>query len=134
MRLGGSVEHGVEVTADPAGLSRVLSNLVMNAIRHTPADGAVEIRGRAVPDGRRAQRHRRCGGIAAEDLRGSSTSPGSGEPARTPDPEGAVAGAGGRAGPGHREGHRRGAPGRVEVENVDAPAPAGCRFRVLLPA
>ena len=29
-------------SADPAGLSRVVANLVMNAIRHTPADGVVE--------------------------------------------------------------------------------------------
>ena len=29
----------LEVRADPAALSRVVGNLVMNAIRHTPADG-----------------------------------------------------------------------------------------------
>ncbi len=47
VRLDGAVDQGVLVTADPAGLSRVVSNLLMNAIRHTPADGVVEVQGRA---------------------------------------------------------------------------------------
>ena len=54
--------------ADPAGLSRVLSNLVMNAIRHTPADGTVEIRGRAVPEGVELSVVDECGGISDQDL------------------------------------------------------------------
>ncbi|MFN8097652.1 MAG: ATP-binding protein [Dermatophilaceae bacterium] len=33
--------------ADPSELSRVVTNLLLNAIRHTPADGVVEVRGRA---------------------------------------------------------------------------------------
>ena len=37
---GGHVLPNVEVTADAAALSRVVGNLVMNAIRHTPADGS----------------------------------------------------------------------------------------------
>ena len=45
VRLDGEVEEGVLVRADPAGLSRAVANLVMNAIRHTPADGSVEITG-----------------------------------------------------------------------------------------
>ena len=47
VRLGGSVDDGIVLTADAAGMSRVMTNLIMNAIRHTPADGVVEIRGRA---------------------------------------------------------------------------------------
>ncbi|MGI8645988.1 MAG: sensor histidine kinase, partial [Nocardioides sp.] len=34
VHLGGRVEDGIEVHADAQGLSRVLSNLLMNAIRH----------------------------------------------------------------------------------------------------
>jgi signal transduction histidine kinase len=57
VRLGGGVDAGLEVVADPAELSRVVGNLLMNAIRHTPADGIVEVVGRsgrrrAVGDGR----------------------------------------------------------------------------------
>ncbi len=36
VRLGGRVEEGIEVVADADGLSRVMTNLIMNAIRHTP--------------------------------------------------------------------------------------------------
>ncbi|MFC6285864.1 sensor histidine kinase [Nocardioides sp. GCM10027113] len=147
VHLGGSVDGAVEVSADPAGLSRVLTNLVMNAIRHTPADGVVEIHGRALPvqpgapgeielsvtDG--------CGGIP-DDVRARVFDVAwQGEAARTPDtgldgPDGAGSGAGSGAGRGGGlglaivkgivEAHR----GRVDVENVDH----GCRFRVLLPA
>src|SRR5262245_34123168 len=42
----GRVKEDVLVTADPAGLSRVVSNLRMNAIRHTPVGGVVEIKAR----------------------------------------------------------------------------------------
>jgi signal transduction histidine kinase len=40
VRLGGTVEEGALVQADPAGLSRVVANLVMNAIRHDETSGA----------------------------------------------------------------------------------------------
>ncbi len=39
VRLGGNVEPGVLVLADPGGLSRVLANLLSNAVRHTPGRG-----------------------------------------------------------------------------------------------
>jgi len=135
VRLGGSVEDGIEVTADPAGLSRVMTNLIMNAIRHTPADGAVEIRGRVVPEGVELSVRDQCGGIAAADLDRLFDLAWRGGAARTPesgdggpvDVQGA--GLGLAIVKGIVEAHR----GLVEVENVDVPAPAGCRFRVLLP-
>jgi len=135
VRLGGSVEDGIEVTADPAGLSRVMTNLIMNAIRHTPADGAVEIRGRVVPEGVELSVRDQCGGIAAADLDRLFDLAWRGGAARTPEPGdgGPVdvqgAGLGLAIVKGIVEAHR----GLVEVENVDVPAPAGCRFRVLLP-
>ena len=51
IRLDGVVEAGLQVTADPAAMSRILDNLIMNGIRHTPCDGLVEIHARAVTGG-----------------------------------------------------------------------------------
>lgn len=132
VRLGGSVESGVEVTADPAGLSRVMTNLIMNAIRHTPADGTVEIRGRVVPDGVELSVRDQCGGIPADDMARLFDVAWRGGAARTPVPdadESQGAGLGLAIVKGIVEAHR----GVVEVENVDGDAPPGCRFRVLLP-
>ena len=136
VRLGGRVEEGVEVTADPAGLSRVVSNLVMNAIRHTPADGVVEIHGRAVDDGVELSVTDGCGGLTAEEMERVFDLAWQGGPARTPDTDDSSHARGAGLGlaivKGIVEAHR----GRVDVENVPAPgdrSPAGCRFRVRLP-
>lgn len=43
------------VLADPRRLRQVLVNLLENALRHTPADGRVTVRGRAVEAGRRVE-------------------------------------------------------------------------------
>lgn len=45
------MDEGLSLTGDPGGLSRVLSNLIVNGLRHTPAGGSVEIEGRAVHNG-----------------------------------------------------------------------------------
>ncbi|MFC4786249.1 sensor histidine kinase [Nocardioides sp. MAHUQ-72] len=134
VRLGGTVEAGVEVTADPAGLSRVVSNLVMNAIRHTPADGVVEIHGRAVAEGVELSVVDGCGGLTAEEMARVFDVAWQGGAARTPDPDDSSHARGAGLGlaivKGIVEAHR----GQVEVENVvDGPAAAGCRFRVVLP-
>ena len=131
VRLGGSVDEGLEVVADPAGLSRVLANLLMNAIRHTPSGRTVEIRGRGVPEGIELSVTDACGGIGPEDLLRVFDLAWQGGTARTLTDRSA-----GRAGPGAGlglaivkgivEAHR----GTVEVANE----PPGCRFRVLLPA
>ena len=124
--------EGLEVTADPAGLSRVMTNLVMNAIRHTPADGTVEIRGRAVPDGVELSVSDQCGGHR-RGRHGPGLRPGlARRSARTPDRGDELSGVGG-AGLGLAivkgivEAHR----GDVQVENVAAGLPvpgpaAGC--------
>jgi signal transduction histidine kinase len=124
VRLGGSVEDGVLVRADPAGLSRVVANLVMNAIRHTPADGVVEIVGRAVPDGVELSVSDGCGGIPAEDMERVFDVAWRGTHARTPASD-SGAGLGLAIVKGIVEAHR----GRVWVRNEDA----GCRFLVQLP-
>jgi signal transduction histidine kinase len=131
VRLGGSVEQGLAVTADPVGLSRVISNLVMNAVRHTPADGTVEIRGRSVPDGVELSVSDQCGGMSEKDLERVFDLAWRGGAARTPDRTEELAGVAG-AGLGLAivrgivEAHR----GVVRVENR---APVGCRFLVRLP-
>lgn len=130
VRLGGSVEDGVLVRADPAELSRVLSNLLMNAIRHTPADGVVEIRGRAVPEGVELSVTDGCGGLSAEDMARVFDVAWQGSTARTPHaavgPAGSGAGLGLAIVKGIVEAHR----GRVAVAN-HAP---GCQFLVQLPS
>ncbi len=137
VRLGGWVEEGAVVRADPAGLSRVVTNLVMNAIRHTPADGAVGIEGRHVGDFVEISVTDGCGGIAEDDLPRVFDVAWRGTPARTPEREGDPRGAGvGPSGAGAGlglaivkgivEAHR----GRVTVVNQGR----GCRFLVRLPA
>lgn len=125
VRVGGSVDPDVLVHADPAAMSRVVANLVMNAIRHTPADGSVQIHGRredgvvelAVSDG--------CGGIPAADLPRVFDVAWRGAHARTPG-EDVGAGLGLAIVKGIVEAHR----GTVEVANRRD----GCRFLVRLPA
>jgi signal transduction histidine kinase len=129
VRLGGHVDEDVVVTADPAGLSRVVSNLLMNAIRHTPADGAVEVRGRAVADGVELSVLDACGGMAEEDMRRVFDVAWQGGSARTPEPQDGSFGSGAGLGlaivKGIVEAHR----GQVAVTNSEP----GCRFLVTLP-
>lgn len=134
VRLGGSVEEGLVVTGDPAGLSRVVSNLLMNAIRHTPADGAVEVQGRLVADWIELSVTDGCGGLDAGDMERVFDVAWQGSRARTPGPADAAAGRGAGLGlsivRGIVEAHR----GLVHVENVATDsAPVGCRFLVRLP-
>ncbi|MGZ4485908.1 MAG: sensor histidine kinase [Nocardioidaceae bacterium] len=124
VRLDGSAEAGVLVRAAPAGLSRVVGNLVMTAIRHTPADGLVEIHGRAVGDGVELSVRDGCGGIPEADLGRVFDVAWRGGQARTPDAD-SGAGLGLAIVKGIVEAHH----GRVLVRN-EAP---GCRFLVQLP-
>lgn len=128
VRLGGAVDEGAHVLADARELSRVVTNLVMNAIRHTPSDGAVEVSGRVTGDGVELTVSDECGGIPDEDLDRVFDVAWRGSQARTPEPFAATAGAGlGLAiVRGIVEAHR----GSVDVSN-EAP---GCRFLVRLPA
>ena len=132
VRLDGEVPHGLQVDADPAGLTRVLANLIVNGIRHTPADGSVHVLARPVDGGVELAVTDGCGGIDDEararvfevGYRGTS--------ARTPegtdlqDVHTARAGLGLAIVKGIVEAHH----GRVAVENVAS----GCRFQVVLPA
>jgi signal transduction histidine kinase len=126
---------GVRVVAAPGDwpvvlgsepeLSRVVANLVRNAVRHTPADGTVEISGglidadgvgwMAVSDG--------CGGIPEADLPRVFDVAFRGTTSRTPAEGGG--GLGLAIVRGLVEAHR----GTVSVVNTSA----GCRFEIRLP-
>ena len=118
------------VTADPAGLSRVVSNLLMNAIRHTPADGVVEVRGRAVADGVELSVTDACGGMKEEDIARVFDVGWQGSSARTPDHVDGAGGAGAGLGLAIVKGIVEAHLGQVAVANHDP----GCRFLVTLPA
>lgn len=129
VRLGGTVDEGLEVVADAAGLSRVVANLVMNAIRHTPADGAVRVIGRSTPDGIELAVTDGCGGLTPEEIDRVFDVAWQGSRARTPDAEaafGSGAGLGLAIVRGIVEAHH----GSVSVDN-QLP---GCRFLVRLPS
>ncbi|CAM3570167.1 sensor histidine kinase [Nocardioides zeicaulis] len=134
--LGGEVPQGLEVAADPAGLARVLANLIVNAIRHTPADGTVHVSARPVGGGVELAVTDGCGGIP-EDARERLFDVGyRGTSARTPDDplhdvHTSRAGLGLAIVKGIVDAHR----GEVGVDNVgSATSPdVGCRFRVVLP-
>jgi signal transduction histidine kinase len=132
VRLGGRIEEDILVTADPAGLSRVVSNLLMNAIRHTPTDGMVEVRARTVPDGVELSVTDACGGMSEEDIPRVFDVGWQGSTARTPErPEAAGVGAGAGAGLGLAivKGIVEAHLGQVAVVNHEP----GCRFLVTLP-
>ena len=123
--VDGSVDPDVVVRADPAALSRVVANLVMNAIRHTPADGAVSIAGRRDGEVVELSVTDACGGIDPPDLERVFDVAWQGDHARTP---GAHAGAG--LGLAIVKGLVEAHHGTVAVVNHAG----GCRFTVRLPA
>jgi len=67
--LAGSVDSGVDpVLMDAQQIGRVLSNLIGNALRHTPQDGTVQVRALAVEDGVQVEVSDTGEGIDAQDL------------------------------------------------------------------
>ncbi|UIJ36084.1 sensor histidine kinase KdpD [Allobranchiibius sp. GilTou73] len=70
VRLTGSAAVAAEVMGDPGQLNRALTNLVYNAIRHTPARGAVtvELRAGERPGQALLRVTDRCGGFAPGDV------------------------------------------------------------------
>ena len=123
VRLRAADTTPVPVQADPAELSRVVDNLLINAIRHTRADGTVTVAateqdGEAVLTVTDA-----CGGIPEPDLGKVFEVAWRGDAARTPGDGGA--GLGLAIARGIVEAHE----GRIGVTNVDG----GCRFEVRLP-
>ncbi len=132
VRLSGSVAEVAAVTGNGPELNRALTNLVANAIRHTRAQGSVDVRVGLSPDTGAISLAEvvvsdECGGIPDGHLQRVFDVGFRGEAARTPDVlNSAGAGLGLAITRGIVEAHR----GTVEVQNTDA----GCEFRVLLPA
>ncbi|MFG2020816.1 sensor histidine kinase [Actinomadura geliboluensis] len=122
VRLRGDVREGLPVQVDAGELGRALRNLVVNAIRHTPGDGSVEIIGEVADGEARVTVADACGGIPEADLPRVFDVAFRGEAARTP---GGGAGLGLAIARGIVEAHA----GRIGVAN-DGP---GCRFEVRLP-
>lgn len=120
--IGDRVEP-VPIKADSRKISRVLANLLVNAIRRTPADGTVAVGARREHDTVVLSITDQCGGIASDDLPRVFDTGWRGTDTPTPP-------AGGGLGltivRGIVEAHR----GYVEVYNV----PGGCCFEVRLPA
>ena len=157
VRVDGSVEPGVLVRTDPDALTRVMVNLVVNAVRHTPADGLVQIRGRATDQGVEVAVDDACGGIPEADItrvfevgwRGDGARRGeartalgwNGTAGQATEP-GSYDGAGGGAAPGTGLGSGAGlglaiVRGLVEAQRGSvrvSNAGPGCRFVVNLPA
>ncbi len=123
--LDGRAVEPVPVRVDGHEMTRVLSNLLVNAVRRTPADGTVQVAARrqasevvvTVTDG--------CGGIPEHHLPRVFDTGWRGSDARTPA-TGSGAGLGLAIVRGIVEAHQ----GRASVVNV----PGGCRFEITLPA
>jgi signal transduction histidine kinase len=112
------------IDADERELRRALANLVANAIRHTPDDGAVHVAATVDDEVARVTVTDGCGGIPDADLSRVFEAGFRGDQARTPTADGG-AGLGLAIVRGIVSAHH----GSVQVENVDG----GCRFEVLLP-
>jgi len=124
IKLAGHAQAAVPVEVDPTALGRALSNLLANAIRHTPAEGTVEVAA-AAEDGRACLAVAdSCGGIPAADLPRVFDVAFRGEAARTPGRDGG-AGLGLAIARGIVEAHQ----GEIAVANQGD----GCRFVVRLP-
>ena len=68
VRLTGEAGGPLVIHADPHALSRALTNLLINAIRHTPTDGSVHIMAAPESGGALLAVADGCGGIPEADL------------------------------------------------------------------
>jgi signal transduction histidine kinase len=124
VRLEGAVAGSPVVEASVSEFSRVLHNLLENAIRHTPAQGSVILKAGLADGHAVVSVSDECGGIPEGDLSRVFDLAFRGKSARTPDSDGG-AGLGLAIARGIVEAHH----GGIEVRN-EAP---GCRFTVRLP-
>jgi signal transduction histidine kinase len=125
LQLTGEAAGPLIVEADPRKLSRLLSNLVTNAVRYTPAGGRVHVAASAEGDMVLMTVTDGCGGIPAADLPRVFDPSWRGTEARTPGADGG-AGLGLAIVRGIVEAHK----GQVGVVNSGN----GCRFEVRLHA
>ncbi|NEA59810.1 HAMP domain-containing histidine kinase [Streptomyces sp. SID13666] len=123
VRLIGDGVESVPVEVDGREMTRVLANLLANAIHRTPADGTVAVSAHREADSVVLSVTDGCGGIPADDLPRVFDTGWRGTGARTPP---AGAGLGLAIVRGIVEAHA----GHAAVRNV----PGGCRFEAVLPA
>jgi signal transduction histidine kinase len=124
LRSAGLEAEGPLVDVDPYALTRVVGNLLGNAIRHTPHDGAVAVDASYDDDFVYVSVSDECGGIAGDDIDRVFEVAFRGTQARTPAPDGG-AGLGLAIARGIVDAHK----GRIGAENVGP----GCRFTITLP-
>jgi signal transduction histidine kinase len=124
VRLRGAAVPGLPVWVDTGSVERALLNLVTNAIRHTPAGGAVEVLADQESGTATVSVADSCGGIPAEHLPRVFDVGFRGETARTPA-TGEGAGLGLSIARGIIQAHR----GQIDVRN----AGDGCQFVISLP-
>jgi signal transduction histidine kinase len=125
VRLDGRASGQLGVLADSRELSRALTNLLANAIRHTPPGGRVHVEARPEDGDALLAVFDSCGGIPETDLPHVFDRAWRGTNARSPTPD-----SGGGLGlaivRGVAEAHR----GGVRVVNTEV----GCCFEIRLPA
>ena len=124
VRLTGAAVRGMPVFVDSAEMGRALRNLVTNAIRHTPADGGVDVLAEVQSGMACVSVSDACGGIPPGDLPRVFDVAFRGESARTPGPQGG-AGLGLSIARGIVEAHS----GQIAVRNTGP----GCQFLIRLP-
>jgi signal transduction histidine kinase len=124
VRLTGAAVRGMPVFVDSAEMGRALRNLVTNAIRHTPADGGVDVLAEVQGGMACVSVSDACGGIPPSDLPRVFDVAFRGESARTPGPQ-EGAGLGLSIARGIVEAHS----GQIAVRN----AGPGCQFMIRLP-
>jgi signal transduction histidine kinase len=124
VRLDGEATGQLAVRADPRELSRALTNLLANAIRHTPPGGRVHVEARQEHGDALLSVTDACGGIPEADLPHVFELAWRGTDARSPAPD-SGAGLGLAIVRGVVEAHR----GSVHVVNTGG----GCRFEIRLP-
>jgi signal transduction histidine kinase len=126
-----AAEHGWPmVYGSEPELTRIVSNLLRNAVRFTPYDGTVQLSGGRDSDGAWLAVADTCGGIPEADLPRVFDVAFRGEPARTPGDARHNGEAGGGLGLAIVRGLADALGGRVEVANTRG----GCRFVVHLRA
>jgi signal transduction histidine kinase len=123
VRLSGEAPD-VPVEVDVREVTRVLGNLLANAIRHTPAAGHVTISGGVSELSAQVSVDDECGGIPEADLPHVFDVAFRGTAARTPSGDGG-AGLGLAIARGIMAAHH----GTIDVANT----PTGCRFTISLP-
>jgi signal transduction histidine kinase len=124
VHLTGSAVRGMPVLIDSAEFGRAVRNLMINAIRHTPPNGTIEVLGEIQSGMACVSVADECGGIPPGDLSRVFDVAFRGESARTPDPSGG-AGLGLSIARGIVEAHA----GEISVRNTGP----GCEFLITLP-